>query len=62
MRQPFILAIASATLLGALSLANAQDAPTAKIAPSPGSVNASNKATTPSGSESQATRQAVLSA
>ena len=47
-------AIAIATLLGTHSLTNAQDAPTARTAPSPGSINASNKATTPSGSESQA--------
>jgi len=44
------------TLLGAclLTNANAQNAPTAKPAPSPDSINASNKSTTPSGAESQA--------
>jgi hypothetical protein len=53
------IALAFATLIGILTVTNAQDAPTARIAPSPGSINASNKSTTPSGSESQNTATGV---
>ncbi|MGC1778698.1 MAG: hypothetical protein WBB34_12170 [Xanthobacteraceae bacterium] len=48
-------AIAVATaLLGTISIANAQNAPTTQTSPSPASINKSSRATKPSGSESRA--------
>jgi hypothetical protein len=44
----------TAALLASMTLANAQNAPTTKVGPSPNSINKSNLPTTHSGSESQA--------
>jgi hypothetical protein len=49
------IAVAIAALLGAMSVGHSQNAPTQKSAPSPGSINASNRPTMPSGNESQTT-------
>jgi hypothetical protein len=42
-----------AALLSGISVTNAQNAPTSKMAPSPSSINNGDKPTTPSGSEDQ---------
>jgi hypothetical protein len=44
---------ATAVLLASMTLANAQNAPTTKVNPSPNSINKGSRATVPSGSESQ---------
>lgn len=48
-------AIAFAALFGVITATNAQNASTARTAPSPASINAGDRPTTPSGAESQAT-------
>lgn len=48
------IAVATAALFGAVSIGHSQNAPTQRIAPSPASINKSNRPTMPSGNESQA--------
>lgn len=48
-------AFAFAALFGVITTAQAQNASTARTAPSPASINAGDRPTTPSGAESQAT-------
>ncbi len=45
---------ATTVFLAGMTLANAQNAPTTKVSPSPNSINKGSEPTTPSGSQSQA--------
>lgn len=55
MKSQFIIAVVAVALSGSITFANAQNAPTSNVAPSPNSINKGSRPTAPSGAESQTT-------
>ncbi len=53
--KSFLMIAFATALVGSVTMANAQNAPTSKIAPSPNSINKGSRPTATSGAESQAT-------